>query len=143
VTATCSGKDGWKCDFDATGYEPEESTCGDGKDNDCDGQVDEGCSCPLGKSQMFVVQWGNSPALIRADLDGQNAAPVAALSGSALGQIAVDAKNNKLYYSDASNHILRCGLGRHKLGQSTRPELCCSVSATPRTSVSSIHRTPP
>lgn len=110
VTATCAGKDGWKCDFDATGYEPEESTCGDGKDNDCDGQVDEGCSCPFGKSQMFVVQWGNSPALIRADLDGQNAAPIAALSGSALGQIAVDAKNNKLYYSDASNHILRSNL---------------------------------
>jgi hypothetical protein len=110
VTATCSGKDGWKCDFDATGYEPEETTCGDAKDNDCDGQVDEGCSCPLGKSQMFVVQWGNSPALIRADLDGQNAAPIPALSGSALGQVAVDAKNNKLYYSDASNHILRSNL---------------------------------
>ena len=110
ATATCSGKDGWKCDFDATGYEPEETTCGDAKDNDCDGQVDEGCSCPLGKSQMFVVQWGNSPALIRADLDGQNAAPIPALSGAALGQVAVDAKNDKLYYSDASNHILRSNL---------------------------------
>jgi hypothetical protein len=110
VTATCLGKDGWKCEFDATGYEPEETTCGDAKDNDCDGQVDEGCSCPLGKSQLFVVQWGNTPALIRADLDGKNAAPVPAFDGSVLGQIAVDTKNNKLYYSDASNHILRSNL---------------------------------
>ncbi|HEX2872202.1 MAG TPA: MopE-related protein, partial [Polyangiaceae bacterium] len=110
VTATCLGKDGWQCDFDATGYEPEESTCGDGKDNDCDGQVDEGCACPLGKSQMFVVQWGNSPALLRADLDGKNAVTIPALSGSALGQVAVDPKNNKLYYSDAANHISRANL---------------------------------
>jgi hypothetical protein len=110
VTATCAGKDGWQCDFDATGYEPEESTCGDGKDNDCDGQADEGCACPLGKSQMFVVQWGNSPALLRADLDGKNAVTIPALSGSALGQVAVDAKNNKLYYSDAANHISRANL---------------------------------
>lgn len=109
VKSTCLGKAGWQCDFDATNYEADESSC-DGLDNDCDGQADEGCACPLGKSQMFVVQWGNSPALIRADLDGKNATPIAALSGSALGQIAVDSLNNKLYFSDASNHIQRSNL---------------------------------
>jgi hypothetical protein len=110
VTSTCLGKAGWQCDFDASDFEPEESTCGDGLDNDCDGQVDEGCSCPFGKSQMFVVEWGNSPALLRADLDGGNATPIPALSGFALGQVAVDAKNDKLYWSDGSNHIQRSNL---------------------------------
>jgi hypothetical protein len=110
VKATCLGKAGWQCDFDAKNYEPEESTCGDGLDNDCDGQVDEGCSCPFGKSQMFVVEWGNTPSLLRADLDGKNAAPIPALSGFALGQVAVDAKNNKLYWSDGADHIRRSNL---------------------------------
>jgi hypothetical protein len=110
VRATCLGKAGWQCDFDAQSYEAEESTCGDGLDNDCDGQVDEGCSCPLGKSQMFVVEWGTSPALLRADLDGTNAAPIPALSGFPIGQVAVDAKNDKLYWSDGSNHINRSNL---------------------------------
>jgi hypothetical protein len=110
VTATCLGEAGWQCEFDATDFEAEETTCGDAKDNDCDGQVDEGCSCPFGKSQMFVVQWGNTPALLRADLDGQNAAPVPALSGFALTNIAVDSKNNKLYFGDGSNKIQRSNL---------------------------------
>jgi hypothetical protein len=103
-TSTCHGAAGWSCDISAAGYEPQEVSC-DGKDNDCDGQVDEGCGCALGKSQMFVVHWGPSPELIRADLDGQNVTPIAALSGFALTKIVVDSKNDKLYFGDASNKI--------------------------------------
>ncbi len=110
VISTCLGVAGWQCEFDASDFEADETTCGDAKDNDCDGQVDEGCSCPFGKSQMFVVQWQPTPALIRADLDGQNAAPVPALSGFALSNVHVDTKNNKLYYSDGSYKIQRSNL---------------------------------
>ena len=44
--AACKGSQGWKCDDGVYGqhssaYEAQEASC-DGKDNDCDGQVDEG-----------------------------------------------------------------------------------------------------
>jgi len=35
---------GWRCEYPPTDYEAEESSC-DGKDNDCDGEADEGCAC--------------------------------------------------------------------------------------------------
>ncbi len=110
VVSTCLGQEGWRCDNNSADFEAEESICGDALDNDCDGQVDEGCSCPFGKSQMFVVEWGQTPALLRADLDGQNAAPIPALSGFALSQVAVDSKANKLYFSSAganSNDVVQ------------------------------------
>ena len=34
----------WICEYPPTDHEPEEVSC-DGKDNDCDGQADEGCPC--------------------------------------------------------------------------------------------------
>jgi hypothetical protein len=103
-SGTCHGAAGWTCDNTSPKFEAAETSC-DGLDNDCDGQVDEGCSCPFGKSQMFVVHWGTSPELIRADLDGTNATPVTALSGFALTKIVVDSKNNRLFFGDASNKI--------------------------------------
>jgi hypothetical protein len=39
---TCSGEGGWVNDYsNVDGYEDPETNCNDGKDNDCDGQVDE------------------------------------------------------------------------------------------------------
>ncbi|HXK20290.1 MAG TPA: MopE-related protein, partial [Polyangiaceae bacterium] len=109
ASGTCLGAAGWRCDAASADFEAVETSC-DGKDNDCDGQVDEGCSCPFGKSQMFVVHWGTTPELIRADLDGKNAQPVAALSGFALTKVVLDTKANKLYYGDASDNIYRANL---------------------------------
>jgi hypothetical protein len=110
TTSTCLGEAGWRCDFDDTDYEADESTCGDAKDNDCDGQVDEGCSCPLGKSQLFIVQWGQNPELLRADLDGGNVQSVTALSDFVLTQVAVDRKNDKLYFGDGADKLWRSNL---------------------------------
>ena len=39
----------WKCEYPSD-FEKEESSC-DGKDNDCDGTVDEGCNCQVGKTR--------------------------------------------------------------------------------------------
>jgi len=109
ASSTCLGTGGWRCDFASADFEPAEKTC-DGLDNDCDGQVDEGCGCALGKSQMFVAHWGATPELIRADLDGKNPLPIPALSGFALTKVAVDSKANKLYFGDASDKIQRSNL---------------------------------
>jgi hypothetical protein len=109
ATSACLGAAGWRCDFASSDYQAGETSC-DGKDNDCDGVVDEGCGCSLGKSKLFVVHWGQTPELIMADLDGQNAAPVPALSGFALSQVVVDSKNDKLYFSDGSDKIQRSNL---------------------------------
>jgi hypothetical protein len=38
--AVCEGAAGWRCDY-GPDYEPEETLC-DGKDNDCDDQIDDG-----------------------------------------------------------------------------------------------------
>jgi hypothetical protein len=110
TTSTCLGEAGWRCDFDDTDYEADESTCGDAKDNDCDGQIDEGCGCPLGKSQLFVVQWGDNPELIRADLDGGNVQSIMALSDFVLTNIAVDSKNDQLYFGDGDDKLWRSNL---------------------------------
>jgi hypothetical protein len=104
ATSTCLGAGGWRCDFASADFEAAETSC-DGLDNDCDGQVDEGCSCALGKSQMFVAHWGATPELIRADLDGKNPQLIPALSGFALTKVAVDSKANRLYFGDASDKI--------------------------------------
>jgi hypothetical protein len=109
ATSTCLGAGGWRCDFASSDFEAAETSC-DGLDNDCDGQVDEGCSCALGKSQMFVAHWGATPELIRADLDGKNPQLVPALSGFALTKVVVDSKANKLYFGDASDKIQRSNL---------------------------------
>jgi len=50
----CGGAAGWlACTASEYGtqYEASESRC-DGMDNDCDGQVDEGCSCVNGYLQI-------------------------------------------------------------------------------------------
>ena len=48
-TKTCSGGSWGMCQNDRT---PAQETCGDGKDNDCDGGIDEDCRCDYkGKSQ--------------------------------------------------------------------------------------------
>jgi len=109
ITSACLGEEGWRCGAVSQAYESGEASC-DALDNDCDGLVDEGCSCATGTSKMFVVDWGGMPQLLQADLDGGNAAPVALLSGAALTKVAVDSKTNKLYYGDANNQILRANL---------------------------------
>ena len=109
ASSTCLGAGGWRCDYASADFEAAETSC-DGLDNDCDGQIDEGCSCALGKSQMFVVHWGATPELLRADLDGKNAQAVTALSGFALTRVAIDSKANKLYFGDASDKIQRANL---------------------------------
>jgi hypothetical protein len=53
VLAQCHGMDGWSCDYNADYQTVEDMTKGcDGKDNDCDGKVDEpfdiGKTCPVG-----------------------------------------------------------------------------------------------
>ncbi len=48
----CDGANGWKDDFSSIdGYEADEAAC-DGKDNNCDGTVDEGCDCKTGDTQQ-------------------------------------------------------------------------------------------
>jgi hypothetical protein len=59
---------------------------------------------------MYVVHWGATPELIRADLDGTNVEPIPALSGFALTNVAIDSKANKLYFGDGSNKIQRANL---------------------------------
>jgi hypothetical protein len=53
VTATCRGVNGWSCAYGTSYQEVEDMTKGcDGKDNDCDGRIDEafeiGQACPVG-----------------------------------------------------------------------------------------------
>ena len=53
VTAQCNGTNGWSCTYSADYQSVEDMAKGcDGKDNDCDGRVDEafdiGKSCPVG-----------------------------------------------------------------------------------------------
>ncbi len=45
-TPICRGTMGWQCDYPAT-YQATETIC-DGRNNDCDGQQDEGCITPAG-----------------------------------------------------------------------------------------------
>lgn len=44
IIPTCGGSLGWICDY-GPDYQEEENRC-DGKDNDCDGEVDEDADCP-------------------------------------------------------------------------------------------------
>lgn len=44
LDAQCSGASGWKCVYTSPDYEATETKC-DHKDNDCDGQVDQGLPC--------------------------------------------------------------------------------------------------
>jgi hypothetical protein len=109
ATSTCLGKAGWRCDYASPKYEPQEVSC-DGLDNDCDGQADEGCGCATGTSKLFVAHWGATPELVRANLDGTNVEPIPALSGFALTHVAVDSKNNRLYFGDATDKIQSANL---------------------------------
>ena len=56
---TCSFQGSWTgCDYTSLpDYEDPESTC-DGKDNDCDGDEDEGCACTPGQVQNCAKQLG-------------------------------------------------------------------------------------
>jgi len=101
VAGTCRGAAGWECAYTSNAHEATESRC-DGLDNDCDGSKDEGCSCATGKSKLFVVRWGRTPALLRADLDGKNAETVAPLSGFAIMGLSIDAERNKIYFYDGT-----------------------------------------
>ena len=109
ITEMCNGQAGWSCGATSSSFEPAESSC-DGQDNDCDGQVDEGCSCATGKSKMYIPQWGATPGLLRADLDGQNVEPIAPLAGVAMSGFVIDPAANKLYFRDASDSIQRANL---------------------------------
>jgi hypothetical protein len=53
-TATCSSGAWQACDETNYGsdYDKDKDTCGDGKDNDCDGSTDEGCECTNGQQQQ-------------------------------------------------------------------------------------------
>ncbi len=79
ATAACGGVAGWQgCGFAeyskaaaAQGaiYEANETRC-DGKDNDCDGAVDEGCACSDGQSQACGQNVGECKAGTQTCLAG-------------------------------------------------------------------------
>jgi len=55
----CSGANGWSNDYSKVQYNehPTELSC-DGKDNNCDGTIDEGCNCVNGSTQSCGTDVG-------------------------------------------------------------------------------------
>jgi hypothetical protein len=99
VSATCGGASGWKCAYVSGDYEREESKC-DGLDNDCDGLVDEGCGCAIGRSKMYLVQRGTTGAIVRANLDGSGLETIHSFAGGSVFSTKIDPIEGKIYFWD-------------------------------------------
>ncbi len=98
------GETGWSCDFSAVaGYEAEPETSCDGRDNDCDGEIDEH-GCGLCTPGAGVGCEGNRVRLVcSADgrtLDTESCPPATVCQGRGACNVASTVRANEVGYGD-------------------------------------------
>ncbi len=102
--ANGDGKSDWDCDdTDSNTYPGAPDTCGDGKDNDCDGKADQLCYTACGGSWPFQLKYSaGTVAGTVADLDGDGNWET--IVQDQFGFALLDTKGVPLYNYSASNY---------------------------------------
>ncbi|MHB8873797.1 MAG: NHL domain-containing protein [Myxococcaceae bacterium] len=88
---TCQGAAGWSACTYGADYQTPETRC-DGKDNDCDGDVDDVSGC------LYTLAGGGPAGLVNG--------PASSVQFAFPGFLTADSAGN-LYVADTSNHVIR------------------------------------
>lgn len=100
--AHCGGENGWSCAFTSPDFQEVELKC-DKLDNDCNGMVDEGCSCFTGTTKLYYSSYSSDSGeyhIGTMNLDGTNPTKAISAIGYQPFDLAIDPFNDMIYWDN-------------------------------------------